>query len=385
MEKIHEADMRPWITEKINIRDFKQNWIEVTKQDDEQDEGPLQEAITRLMNIPESVVQSLEEDCGPRTLCCGEEIVDMTDIPDNVDLMTLRLQKQDLGKRAENEMYRTKISRGFRRNNCSTKVNFVTPNGKETFPDDERIELPELAVVVQVFKPLNMQTGVRKIRMGNCLAYKIESEIAILGCQTLTRLREKITCVSDVAVPGDFSEDPDMAQVPKATDLYKSGFFFIGDTFYNDMSDPLCRDYSQVICEWAQNPKRGVGPFKTARMEETTILDLELRLGYPYLYVHQGYCEHLIVFMDVRMMHAEDSKHILDYPMILKSFPFGKRVLCMMCRQATAKWVTYGNERVTDNPFFFCEVCFRSYNYTASGKKIGEFRAQPFLDWNAVL
>lgn len=27
--------------------------------------------------------------------------------------------------------------------------------------------------------------------------------------------------------------------------LYKSGFFFIGNTFYNDMTDPSCRDYSQ--------------------------------------------------------------------------------------------------------------------------------------------
>ena len=30
-----------------------------------------------------------------------------------------------------------------------------------------------------------------------------------------------------------------------------------------------------------------IGPFKTAKMEDTTIEDLTIRLGYPYVYVHQ--------------------------------------------------------------------------------------------------
>ncbi|EEC17095.1 conserved hypothetical protein [Ixodes scapularis] len=120
-------------------------------------------------------------------------------------------------------------------------------------------------------------------------------------------------------------------------------------------------------------------------MDPARFVDLELRLGYPYVYLHQGHCEHLLVFSDLRMLHPDDSQNPHDYPLRLKSFPFGKRVLCMLCHTTIAKWVTYGNERVTDDPFFFCDVCFHSYNYTADNKKIGHFRAEPFLDWNAVL
>lgn len=57
---------------------------------------------------------------------------------------------------------------------------------------------------------------------------------------------------------------------------------------------------SRVIREWAKESSRKVGPFKTARMEEAKFQDLEIRLGYPYVYLHLGYCEHLIVFSDMR-------------------------------------------------------------------------------------
>lgn len=39
--------------------------------------------------------------------------------------------------------------------------------------------------------------------------FQIQVELAMLSCQSLRSLREKITCISDAAVLGDFSEDPD--------------------------------------------------------------------------------------------------------------------------------------------------------------------------------
>uniref|UniRef100_A0A6M2E536 snRNA-activating protein complex subunit 3 n=1 Tax=Amblyomma tuberculatum TaxID=48802 RepID=A0A6M2E536_9ACAR len=119
-------------------------------------------------------------------------------------------------------------------------------------------------------------------------------------------------------------------------------------------------------------------------MEDTTFNQLELRLGYPYVYVHQGNCEHLVVFSDMRMHHSHDSQHLLDYPFVVKNFPVGKRVFCMLCRKNTARWVTLENVRVAEDPFFFCFPCFRNFNYTADNKKIGNFRASPYLGWNAV-
>jgi snRNA-activating protein complex subunit 3 len=81
-------------------------------------------------------------------------------------------------------------------------------------------------------------------------------------------------------------------------DVYKSGFIFIEGTFYNDYRDPANHDNSFVIREWATSHK--LGPFEMDVMEKTKFEDLTVRLGYPYVYQHQGNCEHLIVFSDVR-------------------------------------------------------------------------------------
>ena len=35
-------------------------------------------------------------------------------------------------------------------------------------------------------------------------------------------------------------------------------------------------------------------------MEDTKFEELKIRLGYPYYYCHQGNCEHLMIFDDMR-------------------------------------------------------------------------------------
>lgn len=311
--------------------------------------------------------------------------MDLGEIPEGVDLMTLSHQEQELKKRL-NAVYRHKTGRMLRKSCFPSGTSCVPAKPRAgDLPEEERVAAGEVVLIVQVFKPMKMPTQLTKYRTLGYLSYKVQAEIAVLGCLPLRSLRSKIGCISDAAIVGDFSDNPDRPHEPKAADVYKSGFFYIGDTFYNDMSDPSCRDYSKVIREWAEDGKRQVGPFKTALMEETTFGDLELRLGYPYVYVHQGYCEHLIVFSDMRIIHPSDSQCVRDYPVVLKTYPHSKRMLCMLCQKATCAWVTYENARVTDDPFFFCNTCFHSFNYTADGKKIGSFRAQPFLDWNVLL
>lgn len=35
-------------------------------------------------------------------------------------------------------------------------------------------------------------------------------------------------------------------------------------------------------------------------MEDTRFIDLKVKVGFPYLYCHQGDCEHLVIITDVR-------------------------------------------------------------------------------------
>lgn len=76
----------------------------------------------------------------------------------------------------------------------------------------------------------------------------------------------------------------------------------------------------------------------------------------------------------------------------------------MLCSINVAKWVTKDNENVSlqyvlvlehlswlstafqvpEDPFFFCEDCFKSFNYKDGRIPIGKFKAYPYVDVNAI-
>ncbi|KAK8765350.1 hypothetical protein V5799_032041 [Amblyomma americanum] len=340
MDAVHEPKSRGFISEPVKVAEFKEQWTNALEawRFYEFDDMRIGEAIRKAMNISESELKRLEKEFRPDKLCCGLENLDRTELPEVTDLMTIKLQKEELQRQQQDTKYRYKAASLVRRSCPLTSVNLVSNNSRVKPPDTERVPSGEAILTVQVFKPIKTPDYFTKVHRGcNSFPFKILSEVAVLGSQTLLELRAKIQCVSDDVPIGDFSENPDKPQGPAASEIYKSGFFFIGNTFYNDMSDPSCRDYSEAIIEWAKEPRRGLGPFKKAIMGDVTFDQLEICLGYPYVYKHQGSCEHLLVFSDIRMHHAHDSQHLLDYPFVVKNFPVGKRVLCNLCRKSTAK------------------------------------------------
>lgn len=61
----------------------------------------------------------------------------------------------------------------------------------------------------------------------------------------------------------------------------------------------------RVVMEWMKEGGREelsprLDHFCTADMATTRFDQLSLRLGYPYLYLHHGNCEHLLVARDLR-------------------------------------------------------------------------------------
>ncbi len=110
---------------------------------------------------------------------------------------------------------------------------------------------------------------------------------------------------------------------------------------------PECIDYSEVIRSWASDPRRQqqMGPFTTRSMEEVTVGDLTLRLGHPYVYVHQGEHEHLISFTDARLMGVNDEPSLAKYP-IERCVATKHSKYCMVCSVDIARWITTDNDRV---------------------------------------
>ncbi|KOC70587.1 snRNA-activating protein complex subunit 3 [Habropoda laboriosa] len=111
-------------------------------------------------------------------------------------------------------------------------------------------------------------------------------------------------------------------------------------------------------------------------MEECRIDSLNLRFGFPWVYKHQGGCEHLVVFSNARFVNCDDELVESAYPKIVRIRPTGTK-FCMICGVYTADWITIEHERIPHNPCYFCHTCFMSYNYI-DGRKIGNFDAYSY-------
>ncbi|XP_017892080.1 snRNA-activating protein complex subunit 3 [Ceratina calcarata] len=282
--------------------------------------------------------------------------------PEDVDLQTLQNLRKRWSQKTKHAVYKYKSEY------------FINETKKEETNKLCAIPGQDILVFVRVYHPfMNQVKNTPKKVFGTTL--KLNNVIAMLGFQTLAQLRDKISCISDYSISRECSENLKNAVGPMAKDVYKSGFFFIEDTFYNDTRCSTNVDYSRGIIEWAQR-KQNLGPFKTDTMENTRIDSLHLRFGYPWVYKHQGGCEHLIVFSDARLINCDDEVTISAYPRIVRIKPSCSK-FCMICSTYNVKWITLDHDRIPHNPCYFCDDCFKSYNYV-NCKKVGEFKAYAY-------
>ncbi|XP_010886696.1 snRNA-activating protein complex subunit 3 isoform X2 [Esox lucius] len=199
----------------------------------------------------------------------------------------------------------------------------------------------------------------------------------MLGSHSLVDLRDAICCISDLQVFGEFSNTPDMAPDFLSKDHFKSAFFYFEGVFYNDMRYPECQDISETSIEWAKT--RDFPPFAKAKMEDTCFYDLTLKVGYPYLFCHQGDCEHVVIVTDIRLAHRDDCLDRKLYPLLTHKH----RVLtrkCAVCHVYIGRWLTTNDPFAPNDPCLFCERCFRMLHYDQAGNKLGHFMAYPYVD-----
>ncbi|XP_018055996.1 PREDICTED: snRNA-activating protein complex subunit 3 [Atta colombica] len=230
----------------------------------------------------------------------------------------------------------------------------------------------EFLVYIRIYEPFKSQPRSLKYRT-SIPVLKLKSVISILGSQTLYELRQKIMCQSDLSITKEISENSNQRPESMAKDVYQSGFFYIEDTFYNDTSLLTNIDYSNIILEWAA--VRDIGPFKVATMD-ALINSLYTKFGFPWVYQHQGCCEHLIVLTDARLVTVDDVLTSSAYPRIEKIRPVsGKN--CIYCGIFNVHWIVTEHDRIPHDTSYFCNRCFISYNYV-DGKKVGNFKAYSY-------
>jgi len=197
----------------------------------------------------------------------------------------------------------------------------------------------------------------------------------------------------------------------EANEANESGFFFIENVFYDDLRSKNSVSLSKSIVDASKKyfircpgmkledsddddededeeengkengasslqKKEKLKPsnFTSRDMRETTFGDLEIVPGKAYLYRHQGTCDHILRFRDVRMAHmdSETAKLSGEYYPIVISEARTVRKQCMCCETHDATVTAYGDEMAVCSPFFWCDSCFDVAHPTEEEKKSTE-------------
>ncbi|KAG7459019.1 hypothetical protein MATL_G00226810 [Megalops atlanticus] len=319
------------------------------------------------MGVPSETVDELKAICSPHTLKSHpeDENLDKDVVPENPSLQTLRLRK----KRQD---YKETLLRDVtcRQDFYANELEILAMGKRPEDPED-LVPEGELILSVNILYPVIFE------RFKNVRPHQT---FQVLGSQKLTQLRDAVCCVSDLQVSGEFSNTPDMAPEFISKDHYKSAFFYFEGVFYNDLRYPECRDLSQTILEWAKTHE--FPTFHTAKMEDTTFNKLTIRIGYPYLYCHQGDCEHVVIFTDIRLSHRDDCLDQTLFPLLTHKHRVITRK-CAVCHLYISRWITTNDQLAPMDPCLFCDVCFRMLHYDSQGNKIGDFLAYPYVDAGA--
>jgi len=184
--------------------------------------------------------------------------------------------------------------------------------------------------------------------------YTKSHEYVVLSNQKLSELKDALYCLMD--------------RSPVAKNL-KNSFFFIEDTFYDDMRHSNAVRLSDEIVQWSKTEEhwKQTGVYLQKDMEHVKFEDLNIRLGSHYMYCHHGDCQHVVIFTDCRIATKWDCRNSYAYP-VCTFRQILKRQKCGVCEMYPAKFVTYNDKHTPVNPFFFCERCYHPFHYDQHGE-----------------
>ncbi|XP_074851026.1 snRNA-activating protein complex subunit 3 [Carettochelys insculpta] len=339
--------------------------LAVQKAKAEEERAAAAAAAAEELGCTPEIAAELTTVCGINMLKSPDDKEDPEIISEDSSLLTLRIRKKALEKREETII----VDRTCRQETFIYEMESHAIGKRPKDPAD-LVKEGELLLTLNIFYPVIFE------KHKNCKPYQT---VLVLGSQKLTDLRDSISCVSDLQIGGEFSSHPDQAPEHISKDLYKSAFFYFEGMFYNDKRYPECRDLSRTIIEWSESLDRGYGNLQAAKMEDYTFNDLSIKVGFPYLFCHQGDCEHIIIITDIRLVHQDDCLDRTLYPLLIKKHWLWTRK-CFVCKTYTARWVTNEDSLAPEDPCFFCDVCFQMLHYDAEGNKLGEFLAYPYVD-----
>ncbi|CAB1460055.1 unnamed protein product [Pleuronectes platessa] len=357
-------------TKPFHIGGFRSEWLSRLTPDDysyqPEEEDTFDANFAKEHGVSAETMAELKSVCSIDSLRCHpeDEQPDPEVVPPNPTLQTLieRKKKQDY-----------KASRKITKNRHDLYANELErlTYGMKPEAVDDILPEGEVILTVNVYYPASYD----KFNY-----VRPHMTLLMTGSHSLAEFRDAICCVSDLQVCGEFSNTPNIAPDFISKDHYKSAFFYFEGVFYNDMRYPECQDISMTTIEWAKS--HNFPSYSQAKMEDTRFMDLNVKVGFPYLYCHQGDCEHLVIITDVRLTHKNDCLDKELYPLLTHKHRVATQK-CSVCHIFIGRWFTTNDEFAPSHPCLFCDKCFRTLHYNEDGYKLGDFLAYPYVDRGA--
>lgn len=170
----------------------------------------------------------------------------------------------------------------------------------------------------------------------------------------------------------------------------KDCFFLIEENFYLNYHESEIKDTSRETRKWLLSADSGntsigkrfkekyknIDDFKP-KSSNLKIEDLVLRLGFPYLFVHQGTIEKLLVFNDIRALSPYDCLTRSYYPVTTR--PVVEKVpSCCLCKIKPSTIQTINDELADDTPAYWCQTCYKDLHFDQNGKAVANFESRIF-------
>lgn len=173
-------------------------------------------------------------------------------------------------------------------------------------------------------------------------------EVVFLGSHTLVDLAASVDCQMDVI----FSPYPHPIL----------DFFYIHNHYYEreGIIGDSCIDHFL-----SQLDEHGISKMDSIRirsMKDIPLADIPFTIGEPYLYHHQGICEHIIIFQEISPVPQKHLSRPIAYPLTLAQ-PKGLRKKCALCKDIPARFLTIDDVDAGQNPCFYCRSCLHQFHY----------------------
>ena len=106
--------------------------------------------------------------------------------------------------------------------------------------------------------------------------------------------------------------------------------------------------------------------YESLNMSNIKIEDIPLRIGYPYIFRHSDYCDHVIILNDIRVMDKYDNFREKDEKAVVTYQKKLKRKKCDACQFYYAKFISINDivKGNVNNALFLCYYCLKKLHET---------------------